>query len=110
MELVYFRGLLVLGMVAALGGAMLALTQWGAVREREKTALAAAAAAEAKYEQAYRISSELQAQLQRQQADNQKLKEDLDEQIAKNGVYAACKLPVDGVRLYNQALASAATR
>lgn len=110
MNLFYVRSIILLGALAAVAGIGLSLKEWGAANEREKVALAAAAAAEKKYAESNRISTALQAQLQQYQNDDQKMKEDRDAQIAKNGVFAACKLPDSSVQLYNAIDSDSAAR
>jgi len=105
-----FRLILVLGVLGGAYGAILAIKHWGAVEEREKIALADKAKMEEKWAESFNLSSALEKELAARDAANQKLKEDLDAEISKNGVYAACRLPADGLRLYNAALAGSPAR
>lgn len=107
MSIWYFRIALVLGVIAAAFGTVEVIKHWGAVRERERTALADAKTAREQYDKQFQLSTELETQLAQIRAANEKLKDDLDAEIAKNRAYRDCIVPVDGVRLYNAALAGA---
>lgn len=102
----YFRAALMLGVLAGFYG----IYRMGAVDEQAKIALQDKAAIEKKWEEAFKLSSDLEKQLAAQRETNEKLKEDLDDEIAKNGVYRACVVPADGVRLYNAAVSGAPAR
>jgi Tfp pilus assembly protein PilO len=94
----------ILGGIVAVGFALYAK---GAAEEREKIALADAKVAQEQYDKQFKLSTELEKNLAQIRADNDKLKDDLDVEIAKNRAYRDCIVPVDGVRLYNAALAGA---
>lgn len=47
----------------------------------------------------------LEAQLAQSRAHNQELNESLNDELAKHTVYRECRVPADGVRIINRALA-----
>lgn len=51
---------------------------------------------------------ELEAQLAQYRAQNQELNESLNHELAKEPVYRECRVPADGVRILNRALAGGA--
>lgn len=99
---------LVVALVLAVVSGIWGIKKWGALEEQNRIALDDAKVARAQYDKQFQIASNLEKQLGQFQADNQKLKDDLDAEIAKNGVYRACRVPDDGVRLYNASLPGAA--
>lgn len=107
MSIWIFRGLIVIGVIAAGFGIVLVVKHWGASEERIKIALQDKAALEQQYNKQFLLSTELQKQLADFRTFNQQLKDDLDAQIAKNSIYRTCGVPDDGVRTYNAALAGA---
>jgi len=104
------RGFIILGVIAAAIGVFMAIKHMGEVEAEARIALADKRALELKWEESFKISSGLEKQLAAERDTNLKLKETLDDEIAKNGVYRTCVVPAVGVRLYNEALIGATAR
>lgn len=61
-------------------------------------------------EETQKVAEALEQTLANQKTINSQLNERLDDEIRKNGVYRACVLPADGLRLYNAALRGTTAR
>lgn len=55
-------------------------------------------------ENKFKVSAKLESDLAQSRAQAEELNERLKDEIAKNGVYRACRVPAGGVQLLNQAL------
>ena len=81
----------------------------GVTRQKEKQFRLEAQAYQQQVEKAARVAENLEEELQKQRQKMQKLQEELNNETTKP-VYSQCRVPSDGVRLLQKAIAGSSSR